>query len=283
MMATSGDRLLQEALEIPFRGWDFSVLGDRLVVEPPSWSFEQIVDDEASRSASMLDMGTGGGEWLSSRRLPVGTIATESWPPNVAIAAARLGPSGIPVVHDEGATDNADQATSEPRGRLAFRDAAFDLVVSRHEAYVANEVRRVLRDRGAFVTQQARSGAPQFHDLLALETPPTDDFHLDLAVEQLQGAGLRVEQSAIGAVTTVFADIGALAWYLSNVPWVSATSRSYVTERRYCACTAAPFESPPNGSGSERSHRQGNRPLELPRLCPHCVLGRWSVLATPIA
>jgi hypothetical protein len=30
---------------------------------------------------------------------------------------------------------------------------------------------------------------------------------------------LRVEQSAVGTATAVFADIGALAWYLSNVPW----------------------------------------------------------------
>ena len=83
-MAPSADRLLREALEMPFLGWDFSVLGDRLVVEAPPWSFEQIVDDEAVRAASMPDMGTGGGEWLSNRRHAPRTVATESWPPNVA-------------------------------------------------------------------------------------------------------------------------------------------------------------------------------------------------------
>jgi hypothetical protein len=219
MAPSSAEQLLQNALEIPFRGWDFSVLGDRLVLEPPPWSFERIVDDEAVRAASMLDMGTGGGEWLSKRRHPGRTVATESWPPNVPIAAARLGPLGIAVVQDEGAADNADQATRAPRGRLAFREAAFDLVVSRHESFVAVEVRRALRDRGVFITQQAGSGARQFHQLLALDPPPDDDFHIDLAVEQLQRAGLRVEQSAVGTATAVFADIGALAWYLSNVPW----------------------------------------------------------------
>jgi hypothetical protein len=219
MAPSPAEQLLQNALEIPFRGWDFSVLGGRLVLEPPPWSFERIVDDEAVRAASMLDMGTGGGEWLSKRRHPGHTVATESWPPNVPIAAARLGPLGIAVVQDEGAADNADQATRAPRGRLAFREAAFDLVVSRHESFVAVEVRRALRDRGVFITQQAGSGARQFHQLLALEPPPDDDFHIDLAVDQLQRAGLRVEQSAVGTATAVFADIGALAWYLSNVPW----------------------------------------------------------------
>ncbi len=219
MAPSSADALLHDALTIPFRGWDFSVLGDRLVLEPPPWSFEEIVDDEASGSASMLDMGTGGGEWLSRRRHAARTVATESWPPNVPIAAARLGALGIGVVQDEGAADNADQATREPRGRLAFRDAAFDLVVNRHESFVATEVRRVLRPEGVFVTQQASSGRRQFHELLGLEQLEDEDFRIDLAIEQLSRCGFRVEQSAVGIATTVFADIGALAWYLTNVPW----------------------------------------------------------------
>ena len=218
-MASSAEQLLEEALEVPFRGWDFSVLGERVVVEPPPWSFEQLVDDEAARAASMLDMGTGGGESLSQRRRAAHTVATESWAPNVPVAAARLRPLAIVVVRDEGAADNADQATREPRGRLAFRDAAFDLVVNRHESFVAREVRCVLREGGGFLTQQAGSGAREFHELLGLEPPADDDFHIDLAVEQLEDAGLRVEASAVGAATTVFADIGALAWYLTNVPW----------------------------------------------------------------
>jgi SAM-dependent methyltransferase len=219
MASSSAEQLLQQALDIPFRGWDFSVLGDRLVLEPPPWSFEQIVDDAAVRAASMLDMGTGGGEWLSNRRHAARTVATESWPPNVPIAAARLGPLGVAVVQDEGAIDNADQTTRGPRGRLPFRDAAFDLVTSRHESFVAVEVRRVLRHSGLFVTQQAGSGARRFHELLALDPPADDDFNIELAVEQLQHAGLHVQQSAVGTATTVFADIGALAWYLSNVKW----------------------------------------------------------------
>jgi SAM-dependent methyltransferase len=219
MTRSSAEALLSAALDVPFRGWDFSVLGDRLVLESPPWSFEQIVDDAAVQAVSMLDMGTGGGEWLSNRRHAARTVATESWPPNVPIAATRLRRFGIAVVRDEGATDNADQATSAPRGRLAFRDAAFDLVVSRHESFVALEIHRVLRDGGVFITQQAGSGSRRFHELLGLEPPADTDFRLDLAVEQLERAGLHVTRSAVGTATTVFADIGALAWYLSNVPW----------------------------------------------------------------
>lgn len=218
-MPVAADKLLRDALEVPFHGWDFSVLGDRIVLEPPAWSFEQLVDAEAAQAASMLDMGTGGGEWLSRRRRPVRTVATEGWPPNVPIAATRLMPLGVPVVQDEGAVDNIQQAAGAAHGRLPFRSAAFDLVINRHEAFVASEVGRVLRSGGVFLTQQASSGAQQFHQLLDLEPQRDTDFDVDLAIEQLEGGGLVVEESAAGTATTVFADIGALAWYLCNVPW----------------------------------------------------------------
>ncbi|HEY7438508.1 MAG TPA: class I SAM-dependent methyltransferase [Acidimicrobiia bacterium] len=219
MTRLSADELVDHALEAPFRGWDFSALGDRIVLDPPPWRFEELVDGEAARARSMLDMGTGGGEWLSMREHARLTVATESWSPNVPVAAARLRGLGVALVHDEGARDNAEQSLHEPRGRLAFRRGAFDLVVNRHESFVALEVRRVLRDSGVFITQQAGSGAGDFHELLGLDPPSDSDFHIELAAEQLERAGLRVEQSEVGPATTVFADIGALAWYLTNVPW----------------------------------------------------------------
>jgi SAM-dependent methyltransferase len=217
--SAAADRLLGEALEVPLVGWDFGVLGERIVVEPPSWSFEQLVDDEAMHATSMLDTGTGGGEWLSARRHAPLTVATEGWSPNVPIASARLTPLGVAVVHDEGALDNVDQTAGRARGRLPFRRAAFDVVVNRHEAFVASEVRHVLRPGGVFITQQTSSGTAQFHRLLDLEAPPDRELHLHRAVEQLEHAQLRVEQSGVGVATTVFADVGALAWYLTNVPW----------------------------------------------------------------
>ena len=220
MSTRSADELLEEAARIPFQSWDFSRLGDRLVLVPPPWSFEDLVSEQAHGCESMLDMGTGGGEFLGSlRHHPGRTVATESWPANVPLAAARLGPVGIAVVQDEGAVDNVDQLLGSPRGRLAFRDEAFDLVVNRHEAFVAAEVRRVLRSGGVFVTQQANSGSRQFHELLGLDPAPIEEFHIDLAVEQLEATGFHIDRAQVGTATTTFADIGALAWYLTNVPW----------------------------------------------------------------
>lgn len=216
----TADELLDEAAEIPFRGWDFSRLGKRLVIQPPPWPFEDIVTGLMRQAEVTLDMGTGGGEWLSSlSRRPACTVATESWPPNVPVAAARLRPLGVSVVHDEGAVDNVNQRLRQPLGRLAFRDGAFDLVVNRHESFVASEVRRALRPGGCFVTQQADSGSRQFHELLGLEPLAVEEFGLELAVEQFSDAGLHIDETGVGLATTTFADIGALAWYLSVAPW----------------------------------------------------------------
>jgi SAM-dependent methyltransferase len=214
------DELLADAEATGFQGWDFSKLGDRLVLEPPHWDFRDIVANAAVRATTMLDMGTGGGEWLSSlsARAPV-TVATESWQPNVGVAAARLKGVGVPVVYTEGAPDNHRQEPGDPAGRLPFFSEAFDLVSNRHESFRADEVARVLRPDGVFLTQQAHSGSKEFHQLLGREPPELPEFELDLAVAQLRDAGLSIDEADVGTATTVFADIGALAWYLRSVPW----------------------------------------------------------------
>lgn len=214
------DQLLEDAEVTDFQGWDFTRLGARIVSEPPPWVFEEIVADRVARATTMLDMGTGGGEWLSSLpvRAPV-TVATESWPPNVGVAALNLHALGVPVVQDEGATDNVRQGREDPRGRLAFTAEAFDLVTNRHESFVASEVSRVLRPEGTFVTQQTHSGSQQFHELLGVQPPQVEELEIDLVLEQLSAAGLIVDEAGEGYAATVFADIGALAWYLRSVPW----------------------------------------------------------------
>ena len=168
----------------------------------------------------MLDMGTGGGEWLSSlrARAPI-AVATEGWRPNVAVARARLRPLGVPVIYVEGASDNHRQQPGDPMGRLPVRTDAFDLVTNRHESFRADEVRRVLRRGGTFLTQQTQSGSREFHELLGAEPPALDELDLDTVVVQLRDSGMRVDEADVGTATTVFADIGALAWYLRSVPW----------------------------------------------------------------
>jgi SAM-dependent methyltransferase len=212
--------LMAEAQDRPFEGWDHSY-GGRIVTEEP-WDFGALVDALTAKSPDLLDLGTGGGEWLSTRYLPRRTVATEGWAPNVPVARARLAPYGVEVVAVEGAPENVAQEEGEPGGQLPFPDGSFHLVVSRHESYLVSEVRRILAPGGRFVTQQVASNiADDFHRLLG-EAPPVmaKIWDLDYALSQLSGTGLAIEAQEQGDQLMRFADVGAFAWYLKNLPFI---------------------------------------------------------------
>jgi len=215
------DDLLDEAERRPLVGWDISYDG-RIAFAPP-WDFDALADARVRSSPDLLDMGTGGGEWLSRRPFRRGrTVATEGWTPNVAVAQARLAPLGVGVVAVQGAPDNADQAGAARLPSLPFADAAFQLVTNRHESFVAAEVARVLAAGGCFLTQQIGGDfdAPLRKLLGLAPRPARAAWNLAEAQRQVRAAGLRVVASGEGEARISFADVGALAWYLANLPWV---------------------------------------------------------------
>lgn len=114
------EALLAEAASRKLLGWDVSYDG-RTVTDPP-WDFTAIVANLAGQSSDLLDMGTGGGEWLSALPgRPSRTVATEGWPPNVAVARDQLRPLGIEVVAVTGAPDNVDRCGFAGRGATVWR------------------------------------------------------------------------------------------------------------------------------------------------------------------
>jgi SAM-dependent methyltransferase len=217
----SCSELLAEAVSRPLSGWDFSWLGDRLRTDPLPWDFGTIVSLLAADSPDLLDLGTGGGEFLASLALRAPrTVATEAWPPNVEVARRALAPLGVEVIQVEPALDNVDQEPGEQRGRLPFAPASFSLVTSRHEAYLAAEVARVLSPGGVFATQQLGGDYRDAHEALGLPPPPRRVFDLAFARAQLARAGLEVRDAGEGVTATAFADVGAFAWWLKAAPWV---------------------------------------------------------------
>jgi SAM-dependent methyltransferase len=214
------EELVAEALAAPVSGWDFSWLTARSSSEGPlPWDYRAEVARYAAEARSLLDMGTGGGEWLASLAPhPPCTVATEGWPPNVPVAARRLRQVGIPVVQDEGAADNA--AEDPGRGRLPFRGGAFTLVINKHEAFLAAEVSRVLAPGGAFVSQQVDTHTYDgLYDALGLPVPEEPASWLPLAERQLRDAGLTVHRAVAGEQLDRFADVAAIIYYLRLVSW----------------------------------------------------------------
>ncbi|HET7627664.1 MAG TPA: methyltransferase domain-containing protein [Bacillales bacterium] len=203
--------LLKDANE-RFSGWDFSFLTetDRVQSGMLPWSYGSIVSASLPKANSMLDMGTGGGEFLSKLRpLPARVCATEGYAPNVPIAKGWLEPLGVEVFQvyeDE---------------KLPFEDDPFDLIINRHESYSAAEVRRVLEDGGTFITQQV--GGNDCHDINErLGAPFNDEFihwNLEYAVNELKDHGFRVVDFQKHSPVQRFYDIGALVYYLKAIPW----------------------------------------------------------------
>lgn len=206
------DWLLAEAA-VPFQGWDFSYLTGRMLEDAPPWDYRAIVTAALPAATALLDLGTGGGEFLASLApLPPQTWATEGYPPNVPVAQARLAPLGVTVVQ-VGVADAAP---------LPFAASSFDLIINRHEAYDVAELWRVLRPGGTFVTQQV--GGSYGEDLRRfLGAPePRSRYHfwtLASAQQQLADAGFSVQQAAEAFPALRFTDAGAVAYYLSAVPW----------------------------------------------------------------
>ncbi|GII94067.1 class I SAM-dependent methyltransferase [Sinosporangium siamense] len=207
----SYDDLVGEALTVPFEGWDFGVFRGRMIEESGAlpWSYEEMVKERLPYAGSLLDLGTGGGELLASfAPLPEGTVATEGWAPNVPVARKRLEPMGVRVV-EVGDDD-----------RLPLPDRSFELVVSRHESYDLDELRRVLKPGGTFVTQQV-GGADLAEINTALGAEPHEYAGWDLAsaAAQLTEAGFEVSWRGEAKVATVFHDVGALVLFLRITPW----------------------------------------------------------------
>jgi len=80
----------------------FSWFEGRATEERPSWGYAKAMSDRMGRATAAIDLQTGGGEVLAQvEKFPALIAATESWPPNVAIATRLLGARGVVVVIDE--------------------------------------------------------------------------------------------------------------------------------------------------------------------------------------
>lgn len=203
-------RLIAAAETYVMAGWDWSALDGRYVDTPPLWDYRAEVMLRFPAARTLLDMGTGGGEFLRSLApLPSETWATEGYTPNVPVAISHLTPLGVRVV------------PVEDESRLPLPDAAFDLVINRHESFDPSEVQRILRPGGVFLTQQVggRDNIALNEALQDAVTLSYGDWNLATAVAQLRAAGLVVQDERETFSPGHFVDIGAVVMYLRITPW----------------------------------------------------------------
>ncbi len=197
--------------EAGFSGWDFSYLTEtrRKQEFPLSWNYFNEVRVFSQKARSLLDMGTGGGEFLEKiKPRPQKTEATEGYSPNIEIAKKRLEPLGIKVHPAE------DEFT------LPLKEEEFDLIINRHSSFDPGELERVLAPGGHFITQQV-GGLNDLELNLLLQAPENEftGWNLQAAVDHLIPTGLEIIKSKEDITKTRFYDIGAIIYYLQAIPW----------------------------------------------------------------
>lgn len=193
-------------------GWDFSHLDGRYTVEPLPWDYGEKVKEFLRPGVRLLDMGTGGGEFLLTLRHPYNlTSVTEGWAPNLELCRKRLTPLGITV-------KEYDSESGQP---MPFPDDSFDVILNRHESYDLAEVRRVLKHGGFFVTQQVggENNRPLVQQLCPGFSGNYVGFNLENQVPAFQKAGFRVMNSQQAFLEGRFFDVEAVVFQASVTPW----------------------------------------------------------------
>jgi SAM-dependent methyltransferase len=212
--------LVAEGDAVPVTGWDFSWFDGRATEERPRWGYARLISERLRSARAVLDIETGGGEVLagalrrsgvsvgSQRQLAV-LAATESWPPNVALARRTLEPLGGIVME---VADDAD---------LPFPAASFDLVTSRHPVEVVwPEIARVLQPGGSYLSQQVGAGSNRELTNFMMGPQPVDPSRSpEVARDEAADAGLEVVDVRAQALRVEFFDVAAVVHFLKKVLW----------------------------------------------------------------
>jgi SAM-dependent methyltransferase len=193
-----------------FRGWDFSHIRGRWDSGSLPWDYSEILLSYLKNTDKLLDMGTGGGEFLLSLKHPYKlTTVTEAYPPNVEFCKKELEPLGITVVQVYG--DN----------RLPFENKSFDIIINRHESFDPPEVYRILKSGGYFITQQVggKNDNDLSHRLIDHFVPKFSGHSLKNNISLLENAGFEIIKSEEAFTPIRFFDVGALVYFAKIIAW----------------------------------------------------------------
>jgi len=192
-----------------FSGWDFSYIDGRRIDDKLPWEYKNIVENNLVGKNSLLDMDTGGGEFLSSlSNLPKNVYATEGYEPNIPIAEKRLKDKNIilkPIKND---------------GEIPFDNEYFDIIINRHGFFDINELKRTLKKDGLFITQQVGGlNGIDFNMAFETKTMAHVEWCLIKNIEMFKEAGMGIIEYSENIGKMKFMDVGAIVYYLKCIPW----------------------------------------------------------------
>lgn len=193
-------------------GWDFSHLDGRYTEETDlPWDYRDIILHFLKPDMKILDVDTGGGEFLLTLNHPLKNVsATEAYPPNVELCRKTLLPLGIDFREADG---------NDP---LPFPDSEFDLIINRHGDFNVQDIHRLLKKDGLFITEQV--GAENDRELVNLLLPnenmlPFPAQYLHLVSHKFQKSGFEILDAQECFRPIKFFDVGALVWFACIIEW----------------------------------------------------------------
>ncbi|MCL2080640.1 MAG: class I SAM-dependent methyltransferase [Oscillospiraceae bacterium] len=200
----------EEETGFSLKGWDFSQIDGRWECPNPPWDYKTLIKAYLRDGDILLDMGTGGGEFLLTINHPYkNTYATEAYPPNFELCKRELSPLGITV------------ARTFSDDRLPFDNDSFDFITNRHESFDLSEVDRTLKHGGYFFTQQV-GGKNSYELRLALNDGVImsgPDHELESYANRLARMGFQILIKDEAKYTVKFFDMGAVIFYAKACVW----------------------------------------------------------------
>lgn len=203
---------LEEESIAHIKGWDFSHIAGKYTEEDDlPWDYRKMILRHLAPESRLLDIDTGGGEFLLSLGHPHHLLsATEAFPPNVQLCKDTLLPLGVDFREASGA------------GALPFADASFDMVINRHGDFNPAEIHRVLNPGGVFITQQVGAENDRALVEMLLPEPPPPPFpeqYLSIAQEKFRQSGFTILDAQEAFRPIRFYDVGALVWFAHIIEW----------------------------------------------------------------
>ena len=127
------------------RGWDFSGITKRKKTIGKKWNYTEIVKKYINKQTILLDIGTGGGEFL----LKIAPFVKKAY--GIDCSRNMIKTAKKNLVNSK--ISNVEFKLADAKD-LPFPKEYFDVVICRHAPFYPKELFRVLKPSGIFITQQ---------------------------------------------------------------------------------------------------------------------------------
>lgn len=190
---------------LPFGGWSMDHLEGRWESEPLPWNYREEILTRLRVIDTILDIDTGDGDFLLGLRHPYDyTYVTEGDDKDYEYCVEQLAPLGIGVSYC-----NSD------KDELPFDNNMFDMVIDRHGGFSTEQVFRVLKNGGLFITEQIGESDNRAlaRRLLPDSAVPFPGRCLNNVARSFEKHGFSILRAREAYPKLIFKDVGAVVYF----------------------------------------------------------------------